>query len=226
MVWIYGGGFTSGSASLDVYNGAFLAAHEDVVVVNMQYRMGAFGFLYFKPRSNELPTNAVGNQALWDQNMALRWVQRNIDRFGGDPDQVTLFGESAGSVSVSLHWLSPMSQRYFTRAILQSGSSDCRWGLDSPDESHERSTEVIPPFLHSRTCHLIRSRSMDRRASVWLPPLHSTPLHSTPHSAIHVPAFPVQSGGVEPAASTVCQKVDSLARFHFKGNPMELSRDA
>ncbi|NWI68804.1 ACES Acetylcholinesterase, partial [Todus mexicanus] len=117
LVWIYGGGFYSGAASLDVYDGRYLAAAEGVVVVSMNYRVGALGFLAL-PGHPEAP----GNVGLLDQRLALRWVQSNIAAFGGDPAAVTIFGESAGAASVGLHLLAPASRGLFRRAVLQSGS--------------------------------------------------------------------------------------------------------
>ncbi|NXV56774.1 ACES Acetylcholinesterase, partial [Molothrus ater] len=111
LVWIYGGGFYSGAASLDVYDGRFLAAAEGVLVVSMNYRVGALGFLAL-PGHPEAP----GNVGLLDQRLALRWVQANIAAFGGDPGAVTLFGESAGAASVGLHLLSGGSRGLFRRA--------------------------------------------------------------------------------------------------------------
>ncbi|EEC09083.1 acetylcholinesterase, putative [Ixodes scapularis] len=116
MVWIHGGGFSQGSSSLPVYDGAFLAAFGHVVVVSMNYRLGSLGFLQGNAQS------APGNHGLLDQSLALRWVRDNIACFGGDPGSVTLFGESAGSQSVLFHLLSPASRPHFQRAILQSGS--------------------------------------------------------------------------------------------------------
>ncbi|XP_076145238.1 acetylcholinesterase [Alosa pseudoharengus] len=135
MVWIYGGGFYSGSSSLDVYDGRYLANTEKVVVVSMNYRIGAFGFLALHGSSE-----APGNVGLLDQRLALQWVQDNIQFFGGNPKQVTIFGESAGGASVGMHLLSPDSRPTFTRAILQSGVPNCPWATVSPAEARRRAT--------------------------------------------------------------------------------------
>uniref|UniRef100_A0A3Q3IDL9 Carboxylic ester hydrolase n=1 Tax=Monopterus albus TaxID=43700 RepID=A0A3Q3IDL9_MONAL len=135
MVWIYGGGFYSGSSSLDVYDGRYLAHSEMVIVVSMNYRIGAFGFLALHGTSE-----APGNMGLLDQRMALQWVQDNIQFFGGNPKQVTIFGESAGAASVGFHLLSPGSRPTFTRAILQSGVPNCPWASVSPAEARRRAT--------------------------------------------------------------------------------------
>ncbi|XP_042556548.1 pyrethroid hydrolase Ces2e-like [Dipodomys spectabilis] len=113
MVWIHGGALVSGMASL--YDGSRLAAIENVVVVTIQYRLGVPGFFSTGDQ------HATGNWGYLDQVAALRWVQQNIAHFGGNPDQVTLFGESAGGTSVSSHVVSPMSQGLFHGAIMESG---------------------------------------------------------------------------------------------------------
>ncbi|XP_055365742.1 carboxylesterase 1E isoform X2 [Betta splendens] len=115
MVWIHGGGFTLGSASM--FDGSALAAYQDVVVVLIQYRLGILGFL--STGDQHMP----GNVGLLDQVQALRWIQQHIHSFGGDPGLVTIFGESAGGVSVSLLLLSPLSHGLFHRAIAESGTA-------------------------------------------------------------------------------------------------------
>ena len=124
MVWIHGGGNVNGSASEPlpfVNSGVFYSgqklAEQGVVVVTLNYRLGVFGFLAH-PALGEA---AGGNQGLFDQQQALAWVQQNIAKFGGDPDQVTIFGESAGSQDVCLHVASPVSRGLFHRAVSQSG---------------------------------------------------------------------------------------------------------
>ncbi|XP_054158967.1 cholinesterase 1-like, partial [Oppia nitens] len=115
MFWIYGGAFSMGSIFQTDYNGSVLATN-DVVFVAANYRVGELGFLYGGHES------APGNAGLYDQLLALKWIKDNIESFGGDPNQVTIFGESAGSWSVSAHLLSPLSKGLFKRAIMQSGS--------------------------------------------------------------------------------------------------------
>ncbi|XP_073461785.1 fatty acyl-CoA hydrolase precursor, medium chain-like [Aquarana catesbeiana] len=114
MVYIHGGGLVAESASL--YDGSALSAHENLVYVAIQYRLGILGFL-----STGDGQTASGNYGLLDQVAALRWVQENIRDFGGDPGSVTIFGESAGAVSVSALVLSPLGKGLFHRAIAQSG---------------------------------------------------------------------------------------------------------
>ena len=108
MVWIHGGGFTLGSK--DIYRMSGLVA-EDVVLVAMNYRLGALGFLSF---GNDLVS---GNMGLRDQHLALMWVQANIQEFGGDPTKITIFGESAGAVSVQAQVLSPLNSGVIQGAI-------------------------------------------------------------------------------------------------------------
>ncbi|KAK3526570.1 hypothetical protein QTP70_030708 [Hemibagrus guttatus] len=115
MVWIHGGGLSIGSAS--VYDGSVLSAYQNVVVVLIQYRLGLFGF--FSTGDEHAP----GNYGLLDQVAALQWVQENIHSFGGDPGSVTIFGESAGGISVSFLLLSPLSTGLFHRAIAESGTA-------------------------------------------------------------------------------------------------------
>ena len=115
MVWIHGGAFAIGGSSLETYDGARLAERGDVVVVSCNYRVGALGFV-------TLP--GISNNGLRDQLAALQWVQENIDTFGGDPGNVTVFGESAGAGAL-LHLLAaPASKGLFRRAILQSPGAE------------------------------------------------------------------------------------------------------
>src|SRR5262245_8721122 len=119
MFWIHGGGLVVGES--DGYDPARLVA-QDVVVVTINYRLGELGFLAHPALAAESPTGASGNYGLMDQQAAMRWVERNIRAFGGDPDNVTIFGESAGGLSVHSQLSSPLAGGLFHRAIVQSGA--------------------------------------------------------------------------------------------------------
>lgn len=119
MVWIHGGGFTIGAGS--EYDPSVLVQKHGVVVVTLNYRLGALGFLAHPGLDAESAEGTSGNYGLLDQQAALRWVGRNIAAFGGNPGNVTLFGESAGGMSVCAHLASPASAGLFQKAIIQSG---------------------------------------------------------------------------------------------------------
>lgn len=122
LVWIYGGGFSFGSNTTPVHNGEHLA-RKGVVLVTINYRVGPLGFLAHPELSAESSRKASGNWGLLDQIAGLKWVQRNIAAFGGDPDRVTIFGESAGGIAVSMLCASPEAKGLFRGAISQSGGS-------------------------------------------------------------------------------------------------------
>lgn len=121
MVWIHGGGLTRGSGASPWYDGAALA-RKGVVLVTFNYRLGPFGYLAHPELSRESPEGASGNYGVLDQIAALRWVRDNIARFGGDPGNVTIFGESAGSWSVHQLTATPLAAGLFHKAIGQSGA--------------------------------------------------------------------------------------------------------
>ncbi|KFO19967.1 acylcarnitine hydrolase [Fukomys damarensis] len=148
MVWIHGGGLVVGSASM--YDGSKLAASENVVVVIIQYRLGVLGFFSTGDQ------HATGNWGYLDQVAALQWVQQNIAHFGGNPDRVTIFGESAGGVSVSSHVLSPMSRGLFHGAIMESGVALL------PDLISSSSEAVYTMVANMSGCRQIDSEAMVR----------------------------------------------------------------
>uniref|UniRef100_A0A4W3IXU2 Carboxylic ester hydrolase n=1 Tax=Callorhinchus milii TaxID=7868 RepID=A0A4W3IXU2_CALMI len=129
MVWIFGGGFLAGASqganflSNYLYDGFEIATRGQVIVVTLSYRVGPLGFL------STGDSNSPGNYGLWDQHMAIGWVKRNIAAFGGDPENITLFGESAGGASVSLQTLTPYNKGLINRAISQSGVALCPWSI-------------------------------------------------------------------------------------------------
>jgi para-nitrobenzyl esterase len=122
MVWIHGGGFVGGSGASPFTSGAQLAK-QGVVLVSINYRLGRFGFFAFPALSRERPDELKANYAYMDQIAALQWVKRNIAAFGGDPDNVTIFGFSAGGVSVHSLLASPLARGLFHKAIAQSAGS-------------------------------------------------------------------------------------------------------
>ncbi|KAH6931202.1 hypothetical protein HPB50_022796 [Hyalomma asiaticum] len=147
LLWFFGGTFKVGSAYETRYNGAALPALKDVVVVSSNFRSGMFGFL------DANTEGAPGNVALWDQVLVMKWVQRNIRAFGGDPDLVTAVGESSGAMDIHLHLMSPFSEGLFRRMFSMSGTETTNSNVDSVFESistgnsvaeHARMRECLP----------------------------------------------------------------------------------
>ncbi len=137
MVWIHGGAFTGGSGSQELYEGAPLVRRGQVVLVTINYRLGALGYLHLADHEDQLE-GAASNLGQRDQIAALEWVRDNIDHFGGDPDQVTIFGESAGGMAVSTLLGMPAAKGLFHRVIAQSGAAhathsaaSAQWVLDA-----------------------------------------------------------------------------------------------
>uniref|UniRef100_A0A1B6CZ18 Carboxylic ester hydrolase n=1 Tax=Clastoptera arizonana TaxID=38151 RepID=A0A1B6CZ18_9HEMI len=139
IVFIHGGGFYEGSSSSLVYGPEFLL-DKDVVLVSMNYRLGVLGFM--STEDNELP----GNLGLKDQTASLQWVQSNIHFFGGDKNSVTIMGHSAGSVSVHLHMMSPLSKGLFHGAISMSGVGLCPWAIHPPGNYLKLTQRVAADF--------------------------------------------------------------------------------
>jgi para-nitrobenzyl esterase len=131
LFYIHGGGAVAGDGSEKRYDGASMA-RQGIVVVTLNYRLGVFGFLATPELAAESPDHAAGNYGLLDQAAALSWVRRNIEPFGGDPQQITIGGESAGSMSVSVLMTSPLTRTLFARAIGESGG-------------------VLPPTFHPKS---------------------------------------------------------------------------
>uniref|UniRef100_A0A1B0CB76 Carboxylic ester hydrolase n=1 Tax=Lutzomyia longipalpis TaxID=7200 RepID=A0A1B0CB76_LUTLO len=124
MIYIHGGAFMRGSSTADMYGPDFLL-QKDVILFTFNYRLGAFGFLSLDDRSLEIP----GNAGLKDQCMAIKWCKDNAAFFGGDPENVTLFGESAGGCSVHYHMISSKSRGLFHRAVVMSGTALNCWSV-------------------------------------------------------------------------------------------------
>jgi para-nitrobenzyl esterase len=141
MVWIHGGGFSTGSGSLPIYDGSKLAIATNTVVVTLNYRLGALGFLRLSDVTQG-EINTSGNEGLDDQVTALKWVQENIHRYGGDKNNVTLFGESAGAMSIACLLAMPTAKGFFHKAILQSGAGHTF-------SSKEQANDVANEFINS-----------------------------------------------------------------------------
>jgi len=142
MVWIHGGALTRGSGANPVYDGTALAK-KGVVLVTINYRLGPLGYLAHPELTGESPQHASGNYGVLDQIAALKWVQKNIAAFGGDPTRVTIFGESAGSWSVNVLVASPLARGLFHRAIGESGASFNRMAYLKEDRNGLASAEKI-----------------------------------------------------------------------------------
>ena len=149
--WIHGGGFDSGSGSVPLYDGTHLAT-QGIVVVSVNYRVNVFGFLAHPELTKESPHDSSGNYGLLDQVAALRWVRDNIRALGGDPEQVTIAGQSAGAASVQYLMSSPLARGLFSRAIIESGPGRAL----STTQSLEHAERSGVAFLESRGVDSIR----------------------------------------------------------------------
>jgi para-nitrobenzyl esterase len=139
MVWIHGGGFTNGTGAEPIYDGAGLAKRGDVDVVTLNYRLGAFGFLYLGGVGGD-QFSLSGNLGLLDQVAAIKWVRDNIAAFGGDPKNITVFGESAGSISVCTLLAMPLASGLFKRAIAESGALNV---IHTTDEANTVTAQLM-----------------------------------------------------------------------------------
>ncbi|XP_045183374.2 carboxylesterase 5A-like [Mercenaria mercenaria] len=151
MVWIHGGGFRQGAASM--YSPEGLALYGNVVVVTINYRVGMFGFL--RDSNGTVP----GNQGLWDQHLALKWIQNNIDRFHGDKNDVTLFGQSAGGSSALLQALYPGNKGYFRRVIAESGTPLAPWAIKDIASAEKYLNDIDCPPNTNETLPCLQSKS-------------------------------------------------------------------
>ncbi|KAE8284852.1 Bile salt-activated lipase [Larimichthys crocea] len=162
MIWLYGGGFMVGGSmgpnflNNYLYSGQEIADRGNVIVVSVGYRVGVLGFL--STGDSQLP----GNYGLWDQHAAIAWVNRNIRSFGGDPDSITIFGESAGGASVSFQTLSPHNKGLFKRAISQSGVAFCPWAMNrNPRKVAEQVAEKVGCPTDDRMVACLKSTDIE-----------------------------------------------------------------
>ena len=173
LVWIHGGALQTGSGRMDEYGPQYFMDTENVVVVTINYRLGPLGFLSMG--TEDVP----GNAGFRDQTMALKWVNDNIAKFGGDPQTIAIAGESAGSASVALHLLSPKSQGLFKRAILQSGTGlSPGWDPNTPEQALKQADQVSKALgcdEEEDILSCLQSRDVDEFLSMaleWAAPWH------------------------------------------------------
>lgn len=164
MVWIHGGAFIQGSGSMPSFDGEGLAK-KDVVVVTINYRLGVFGLLAHPDLTEEADYAASGNYGILDQIAALQWVQENIAAFGGDPGNVTIFGQSAGAASINVLLASPLARGLFHRAILQSGSAYA-FGRSTPLPEAEQSGVEFAETAGAASIRELRRLSTDSLLAV------------------------------------------------------------
>lgn len=171
MVWIHGGGFIIGQGSYTKEDGQRLAAREDVVVVSINYRLGIFGFMAHEALTAENPDHSTsGNYGIEDQTAALRWVRDNIGAFGGDPENVTIFGQSAGGISVCAQLASPQASGLFHRAVIQSGPCTSPMSsLSAVSALGEQAASRLACDSGEDTLDCMRSKSVEEIANT-LPP--------------------------------------------------------
>ncbi len=209
MVFFHGGayGITAPSGSLDYYNGSSLA-DQGVVVVTVNYRLGAFGFLAHPELAAESSHNTSGNYGIMDQQAALRWVQKNIGAFGGDPAKVTIFGQSAGGTSTLIHLVSPESKGLFSQAITESGPFwQHGFAIDNAvtrAEGEQQGTDFAAGIGYSGPGSIARMRQADMMVLV-----NATPWSPSPWVLMDTPHFqPVIDGYILP------DSVDNLFNDH------------
>lgn len=169
FVWIHGGGFRAGSGSEPRHDGVALAK-KGVVVITINYRLGPFGFFAHPQLTSESSHHASGNYALMDMIAALRWVKQNIAEFGGDPNRVTIAGESAGSTAVSLLMASPQAKGLFHRAIGESGSAFSFNKSPYQLKEAESDGEAFAHALGAKSIKQLRQRSSAELLAAWMAP--------------------------------------------------------
>src|SRR5215468_1071880 len=156
MVWLHGGGFTSGNGCYTMYDGANLARKRDVVTVTINHRLNAFGYMYLAGIGGEKYANS-SNLGQLDIIAALQWVKENISKFGGDPGNVTIFGQSGGAGKVSTLMAMPAAKGLFHRAIIQSGAAL----RGTPKETATKNTEAFMAKVSAKTVDQLQAMPMD-----------------------------------------------------------------
>ncbi len=159
FVWVYGGGFSSGGTAVPIYDGEAMA-RKGIIFVSVNYRVGAFGFLAHPDLTKEATYHSSGNYGLLDQIAALQWINKNISGFGGDPDNVTIDGQSAGSMSVNCLVASPVAKGLFKKAIAESGSF-FNMKTNNLKEAEKQGTDLAS-FVHVNSLEDLRKIPADQ----------------------------------------------------------------
>lgn len=183
MVWIYGGGFTQGAAS--TYNPEILSIFGNVIVVTINYRIGMFGFL------RDSIGNFPGNQGLWDQHLAIKWVHENIESFLGYKDEITIFGESAGGASVLFQAVYPGNKGLFKRVIAESGTAVAQWAIKDVSNFEKYLVEMgcSPNSNTTVACMLAKDpMSLLSNSTTFGPVVDGEFLMRTPHAMLQDPS--------------------------------------
>lgn len=224
MFWIYGGAYASGSAGIDVYHGAALARSQDVVVVTANYRVGLFGFLSHPALDGK--AEHTTNAGLWDIIAGLEWVRDNIEAFGGDPDNVTIFGESAGSAAVNTLLVCPRAEGLFHRAISQSFSpfNHIEWDHDK-EQMQQRTARYLqtvgvetPEQLYAAPTQTLLGNEKDYMAAEFSPYIDGDLLPEPLEAAFlngHIHDVPVMMGCTADEATVLIGDRSSVTREAF-----------
>ena len=168
IVFIHGGGFVAGGSACPIYDGEALA-RKGIVFITINYRLGVFGFLSHPELTKESPHHASGNYGILDQIAALKWIRRNVDAFGGDPENITIAGQSAGAMSVNVLDASPVAQGLFTKMIAESGASIVpgHFGGSLPLDSAESLGLSFQKSLGASDLSALRSLPADSLLAAW-----------------------------------------------------------
>lgn len=212
MVWLHGGGFTSGSGSYTIYDGANMARKHDVVTVTVNHRLNSFGFLY-------LPEIGASNAGMLDVVAALQWVHDNIANFGGDPNNVTIFGQSGGAGKVSTLLAMPSAKGLFHRAIIQSGAN--LQGVSAADAT--KTAQTLMSKLNVKTAAELQKVPMDQlvQATLTTPGLRLSPVldGKTLTEGPFTPAAPAMSAEIPVLIGSTEFEVNFFPNTNF--NPID-----
>ena len=234
LVWIYGGGFVSGSSACAVYDGDAMA-QKGVVYVSINYRVGALGFMAHPELSKESGYNASGNYAFLDQIAALQWIKQNIAAFGGDPNNVTIAGQSAGSFSINALIASPLAKGLFHRAIAQSGGLFNRARSKSLADA-EKAGELFAKNAGVSSLADLRKKSPEEilKISATMPGGSFSPVNDgyvlPPDVFAHFRAgkqnqIPIMTGWVTGDGGLGAGNLNNLTAQQFKANNQKIYRD-